>query len=170
MKGRGAEMDKSDHQNLNTELNVVYGYLRKLNISHEDAQDVVQETAYKFLLYYDSIKTPKIRSWLIRVALNYHHDQYRKNKRIKLDLKDEQIDQLSKDLPESILLQNEYSSDIKKVLSKVKPAYRELLLLKYIWELQYDEIADILNMKVGTIKTNLFRARKQFVKLWEEKL
>lgn len=104
---KGIEMNKPDQQKLNTELNVVYRYLRKINISHEDAQDIVQETAYKFLLYYDSIRASKIRSWLIRVAINYHHDQYRKNKRIELGLKDDQIDQLSKDLPENILLHKE---------------------------------------------------------------
>ena len=67
--------DPDQLEELNAELNFVYRYLRKLGITHEDAQDVVQETAYRFLLYYDSIKTPKIRSWLVRVALNYHHDQ-----------------------------------------------------------------------------------------------
>jgi DNA-directed RNA polymerase specialized sigma24 family protein len=57
---------------LNTELNIVYKYLRKVGISHADAEDAVQETAYKYLLYYDSIKASKIRSWLIRVALNFY--------------------------------------------------------------------------------------------------
>ncbi|WP_257348719.1 RNA polymerase sigma factor [Pseudalkalibacillus decolorationis] len=162
-------MNSSDDlKSLNTELNFVYRYLRKLKISHEDAEDIVQETAYKFLQYYDSIRTPKIRSWLIRVAINYHHDQYRKNNRIMLDLREDQLKTLSKDLPEEILLSNEHWSDIEYILSKLKPTYRELLLLKYIWELKYDEISEILDMKVNTIKTSLFRARKQFAKLYRE--
>ncbi|MBM7586036.1 RNA polymerase sigma-70 factor (ECF subfamily) [Bacillus pakistanensis] len=117
---------------LNTEMNFVYRYLRKLGISHEDSQDVVQETAYKFLMYYDSIKTKKIRSWLIRVALNFHHDQYRKNKRIQLGFQDEQIILQSKELPEDVLISNEKWSDIERVLNKLKPQYKELILLKYL--------------------------------------
>ncbi|UOQ92889.1 RNA polymerase sigma factor [Halobacillus shinanisalinarum] len=155
-------------KNLNTELNFIYRYLRKLNVSHEDAEDIAQETAYKFLQYFDSIKTPKIRSWLIRVALNFHHDQYRKTSRVKLDLREDQVRTLSKDLPEEILLSYEQRFEIEDVLAKLQPSYRELLLLKYISELKYEEIADMLDMKIGTVKTSSFRARKQFAKLYEE--
>lgn len=166
---KGVEMNNSDDlRSLNTELNFVYRYLRKLKISHEDAEDIVQETAYKFLQYYDSIRTTKIRSWLIRVAINFHYDQFRKNSRIRLDLREDQVKILSKDLPEEILLSHEHWSEIECILSKLKPKYRELLLLKYKWELKYDEIAKILDLKVNTIKTSLARARKEFAKLYRE--
>ncbi|MCM3178011.1 RNA polymerase sigma factor [Cytobacillus horneckiae] len=160
--------NSDDLRSLNTELNFVYRYLRKLKISHEDAEDIVQETAYKFLQYYDSIRTTKIRSWLIRVAINFHYDQFRKNSRIRLDLREDQVKILSKDLPEEILLSHEHWSEIECILSKLKPKYRELLLLKYKWELKYDEIAKILDLKVNTIKTSLARARKEFAKLYRE--
>ncbi|TRZ39628.1 sigma-70 family RNA polymerase sigma factor [Niallia circulans] len=160
--------NSDDLRSLNSELNVVYRYLRKLKISHEDAEDIVQETAYKFLQYYDSIRNKKIRSWLIRVALNFHYDQTRKNSRVKLDLREDQVKTLSKDLPEEILLSHEKWSEIEYILSKLKPTYRELLLLKYIWELKYDEIAEILDLKANNIKTSLFRARKEFAKLYKE--
>lgn len=71
---------------LNTELNIVYRYLRKLGISQADAEDAVQETAYKYLLYYDSIKASKIRSWLIRVALHFYYDHAENNRDISLIL------------------------------------------------------------------------------------
>ena len=66
--------DINKNNELNSELNIVYRYLRKLGISQADAEDVVQETAYKYLLYYDTIQTSRIRSWLIRVSLNFHYD------------------------------------------------------------------------------------------------
>lgn len=160
--------DPESMEELNTELNIVYRYLRKSGVPHLDAQDIVQETAYKFLLYYDSIQTPKIRSWLIRVALNFHYDQYRKNK--KLDFTETQVEMLSNDLPENILLQKEKWSEIEHILSQLKPQYKELILLKYREDLSYDEISLLLDMKMNTIRTSLYRARKQFTKLYKEAL
>ncbi|WP_077622503.1 RNA polymerase sigma factor [Sediminibacillus massiliensis] len=158
--------DPEQLEQLNKEMNVVYRYLRKMAIPHEDAQDIVQEAAYKFLLYYDSIKTPKIRSWLIRVVLNFHHDQYRKNRRVELGLQEEQVRSFSDALPEDIILSNETLLDIENILNKLKPKYRELIQLKYIWSLKYEDISQLLDMNIGTVKTSLFRARKQFVKLY----
>lgn len=60
-------MEDENYNKLNTELNIVYRYLRKLGISQEDAEDTVQETVYKYLIYSDSIHPKKTRSWLIRV-------------------------------------------------------------------------------------------------------
>ncbi|MED3996344.1 hypothetical protein P4647_17050 [Peribacillus frigoritolerans] len=59
------------------------------------------------------------------MALNFHHDQYRKLKREELNLNQEQIALLSKDLPEEIILQKEQRSEVQKVLLKLKPQYRE---------------------------------------------
>lgn len=165
-EGGNTMNDPDQLEQLNKELNVVFRYLIKLGIAYEDAEDIVQETAYKYLLYYDSIITPKVRSWLIRVALNFHHDQYRKNKRIKIGLEEEQITLLSRDLPEGILLSNEMWSEIERVFKKMKPRYRELILLKYKSNLTYEEISYLLEMKIGTVKTSLFRARNQFVKVY----
>lgn len=167
--GKGAEMIEHDQLKiLNSELNVVYKYLRKHGISHVDSQDIVQETAYKFLLYYDSIKSQNIRGWLIRVALNYHHDQYRKKKRVTLGFNDEQLNLLSKDLPEDLILGNEKKEEIQITLAQLNPQYKELILLKYYWDLKYKEISTLLDMKIENVKTNLHRARNQFIKLYTE--
>ena len=82
------------------------------------------------------------------------------------DLNQEQIALLSKDLPEEIILQKEQRSEVQKVLLKLKPQYREMILLKYQWDLKYEEISKLLDMSIGMVKTNLFRARKQFVKYY----
>lgn len=70
-----------DKDDLNTELNIVYRYLIKKGLPPPDAEDAVQETAYKYLIYSETIRSLGVRSWLIRVALNYYYDQCRKNKR-----------------------------------------------------------------------------------------
>ena len=158
--------DSTQMKELNAELNVVYHYLRKLRISHQDAEDIVQETAYRFLLYHDSQNIVKVRSWLIRVALNLYYDQCRKNKRVQLGVQEEQITVLSKDLPEEILISNENWTEIQEILLQLKPRYKELLLLKYQLCLKYKDISKLLGLSLGVVKMDLYRARKQFVKYY----
>jgi RNA polymerase sigma factor (sigma-70 family) len=153
---------------LNTELNIVYKYLRKLGISQADAEDAVQETAYKYLLYYDSIKASKIRSWLIRVALNFYYDQYRKQRRYKLHLDESVAKLVAADQPEELFLEKERNSQLSFAISKLKPYFKELLLLKYQSGLSYKEIAELLESNINSVRTNLFRARKQLAKIYKE--
>ncbi|MCM3676584.1 RNA polymerase sigma factor [Peribacillus simplex] len=153
---------------LNSELNIVYRYLRKLGISQADAEDVVQETAYKYLLYYDTIQTSKIRSWLIRVSLNFHYDQCRKQRRYDLNLNEGLLETDKKELPEVVFLEKERNREVGYALSKVKPHFQELLLLKYQSGLSYEEISKLLEKPISSIKTNLFRARKQLAKIYKE--
>lgn len=153
---------------LNTELNIVYRYLRKLGISQADAEDAVQETAYKYLLYYDSIKASKIRSWLIRVALNFYYDQCRKQQRYKLDLDANVTKLVAADQPEELFLEKERNNHLSFAISKLKPYFKELLLLKYQSGLSYKEIAELLGSNINSVRTNLFRARKQLAKIYKE--
>ncbi|GHH99449.1 RNA polymerase sigma factor [Neobacillus kokaensis] len=153
---------------LNTELNIVYKYLRKLGISHADAEDAVQETAYKYLLYYDSIKASKIRSWLIRVALNFYYDQCRKQQKYKLDLDANVTKLVAAEQPEEFFLERERNKQLSSAISKLKPHFKELLLLKYQSGLSYKEIAELLESNINSVRTNLFRARKQLAKIYRE--
>ena len=59
---------------LNEILKFVYSYLIKMGASKEDAEDIIQDTAYKFLQYIDSIQMDNIKSWLFRVAVNQYYD------------------------------------------------------------------------------------------------
>ncbi|MEK5392935.1 sigma-70 family RNA polymerase sigma factor [Margalitia sp. FSL K6-0131] len=153
---------------LNSELNIVFRYLRKKGISQEDAEDAVQEAAYRYLLYYDSINIFKIRSWLIRVALNFYYDQCRKHGKIQLELYEELIKADMQDLPEAIFLEKERIKELNQALSQLKPFFQELLLLKYQFGMTYEEISNLLEISVSSIKTNLYRARKKLEKIYKE--
>lgn len=155
-------------EEINSELNMVYRYLLSKGIPYADAEDAVQEAAYRYLRYVDSIKSSNVRNWLIRVSINCYYDQYRKNKKYIFDF-DEAIDQEeSSDLPEMILLAKERKDEFNKLLLRLKPLHAELLLLKYQSNLSYVEISEVLGISISTIKNNLFRARKKFMKLYKE--
>ncbi|PKG23293.1 RNA polymerase sigma factor [Niallia nealsonii] len=153
---------------LNEELNVVYRYLCKVGVPKEDAKDAVQEAAIKYLIHFDSIPLKKIRSWLIRVALNFYYDQYRKQKRIDLDVNLKKVAADFKENPESIYLELEKNNDLKQAIAKLKPDYQEMLFLKYQLALSYEEIGQIVNKSLASVKTNLFRAKKQLAKVYKE--
>ncbi|WP_110114809.1 sigma-70 family RNA polymerase sigma factor [Bacillus sp. CGMCC 1.16541] len=149
---------------LNERLAFVYAYLMKMGASKEDAEDVIQETAYKFLRYMDSIKTTNIQSWLFKVAINQYYDMTRKQTRRKnvwLTFNLEEL--LEENTPEKQLLQSELGKSIQVVLQKLTPKSRELLLLKYSTGLKITEIAQLYDMKEASIKTSLYRARQQFI-------
>ncbi|MGP4109284.1 RNA polymerase sigma factor [Virgibacillus sp. L01] len=160
--------DQNKNEELNNELNIVLRYLVKKGVPHSDAEDAVQETAYKYLRFSDSIRSSKVRSWLVRVALNYYYDQCRKNKKYILNLEGNMEENKADELPELIILAKERREELYRLLSKLKPQFMELLLLKYESELSYEEISKLLGISNSSVKTNMFRARKKLVKLYEE--
>lgn len=91
-----------------------------------------------------------------------------RKKRTKLGFNDEHLKLLSNDLPEDLLLGKEKKEEIQTTLERLNPLYKELILLKYYWDLKYKEISILLDMKIDTVKTNLYRARNQFIKFYKE--
>ncbi|TCT26383.1 RNA polymerase sigma-70 factor (ECF subfamily) [Melghiribacillus thermohalophilus] len=148
------------------QLEQVKKYLMKMGASLQDAEDVIQDTAYKFLTYIDSVDIENVESWLFRVSVNRYYDLCRKKTRRKDVLVTFDFLQLLRDdeTPEKVALQNELKDDISYLLNKLKPKFAEFLLLKYSTGLKLDEIAFLYEMKVNSVKTILHRARKQFIK------
>lgn len=149
---------------LNELLKFVYSYLIKMGASKEDAEDIIQDTAYKFLKYIDSVQIDNVQSWLFRVAINQYYDLYRKKtKHREILLKFNVQEIFEEETPEKVLLQSEIQRDIHEILSELNPKYRQLLLLKYSTGLKIKEIAELYGMKEGSVKTILHRARKEFI-------
>lgn len=148
---------------LNEVLKFVYSYLLKMGASKEDAEDIIQDTAYKFLQYIDSVGISNVQSWLFRVAINQYYDMTRKNSRRREILLFNLQELFEEETPEKLLLQSELEKDIHELLNKLKPEHRQLLLLKYSTGLKINEIADLLGMKEGSVKTILHRARCEFI-------
>ncbi|RAZ73443.1 MULTISPECIES: RNA polymerase sigma factor [Caryophanaceae] len=151
-------------QKLYDYLKIVKNYLMKMGASKEDAEDIVQDTAYKFILYIDSISHKNVEGWLFRVAVNGYYDLYRKRSRRQAIALKFNFQQLFEEFtPEEAVLQNERKEDVDMVLKKLKPKHQQLLLLKYSLDLAIRDIAELYEMKEDSVKTTLYRARKEFV-------
>jgi RNA polymerase sigma-70 factor (ECF subfamily) len=145
----------------------IFRYLVKSGASKSDAEDIVQDTFYKVLLSYQSIHPNKLKSWIFQVAINGYYDFCRKRKR-QAHIPLESLNLVTEELIEERLIRTEKQSQVRKQLYQLTPTYRTVLLLKYVTQLSYKEIANMLDETEEKIKTWLYRARKELKKKLEE--
>ena len=140
----------------------------------EDTLDIAQET---FLKVYRNISSFKgessFSSWLYRVAKNCALDFLRKKKpsSMSLDSTDEDgatidvADTDAKNDPEKTALKNEASAVLYNAMQKLSEEHRQMITLRDINGNTYEEIAGILGLEAGTVKSRLFRAREALRKI-----
>ena len=114
-------------------------------------------------------------TWLYTVARNHCIDYLRKNKlptvsidnmMVTDDGKRNTLNLISKDLnPEQLMEKQQRIAILRQIVDQLKPNYRELVKLRYFKELSYDEIADNLDIPLGTVKAQLHRSREQLFKI-----
>jgi len=132
--------------------------------NYDASLDITQETFFKAWKYLKSYRPDmKFSSWIFKIATNLARDY---NKTCKESLKGEEI------LMEHITLKYEtenYSPDneiyIQSLLQKLDEPYRTAIILRYIRDLNYDEIANIMEVTAGQVKNYLFRGRKYLLNL-----
>ncbi len=142
------------------------------NMQDEEIQDILQEVfikVYKNLNDYD----PKLKfsSWIYRIARNHTISQFRKNSaRPNTTTIDDPDNNLAHNLASDLNIERDIDhilqqETIHKILKQIDPKYREVLILKYLEEKEYQEISDILKKPMGTVASLLNRAKKQFQKV-----
>lgn len=140
----------------------VYNYCLRILKNTHNATDVAQDTFIKVYTHRKSIDPEKnIKTWIFTIATNTAYDLLRGKKRkpeISLDENDETNSNF-----ETYYSKEEEGivSDVEKALGQVNPEYKKVLLLFYQQGFQYQEIADILEMPINTVKTHISRGREQ---------
>jgi len=149
----------------------VYGLLLRMVRVPALAEDLAQETlikAYRAIGTFD--RSRKFSSWLFKIAHNTAIDHLRKNRPPTVPLETtegERLDPLAllavpeSQSPEARARGRDLAEALQEALMTLRPDYREAVLLRFQQGLPYDEIADILDLPLGTVKTHLHRARKQ---------
>lgn len=138
--------------------------------------DIVQDTMIKFYLNKDSYKSfAKFSTWIYTIAGNLAKNELKRRKRRKIySLDDSFDDDESKKLqiedksyfePDRVADSNLKNGIIQKALMKVKPVYREVVVLRDIEEFSYEEISDITGLSIGTVKSRINRGRTQLQRL-----
>ncbi len=147
----------------------IYFMLLKMVNNASDAEDLTIEAfgkAFKNIQQY----TPNyaFSTWLIKIATNNCIDFIRKKKAttVSLDQNDDDADKAPTDImanvldPEESMIKEQKQKMMRDIVSKLKPRYRKLIELRYFKEFSYEEIAEELELPIGTVKAQLFRARE----------
>ena len=146
----------------------LYGTLVHMLGSIHDSRDVAQEA---FLSAYEKLGTfrqeASFYSWLFRIAYNAAVSNRRRQRgpRRSLDdlrerIGDEPRDESTGIDPSSHLQSTETQTQVRDALAQLGPEYRDVIVLKEIEGLQYDEIAELLGCPIGTVRSRIHRARQ----------
>jgi len=163
-------------------LDGLYGAALRLTRNRANAEDLLQET---FLRAWRSFHTfqegTNVRAWLYRILMNAYIDGYRKSSREPETVDQDDIDEFylyskahdSNEYqragnPEELLLANLMDANVVGALESLPETFRTVVLLSDVEGFSYKEIAEMLNIPIGTVMSRLHRARRQLqVKLWD---
>ncbi len=134
---------------------------------YEECADVVQETMIKVFRYKDTYSSvAKFSTWIYTIAGNLARTEYRKQRRRSFfSISDYGDENKQYDIPDESYRPDKMTDSgikeelIQKALLKVKPVYREAVVLRDIQGLSYEEISGILGVNEGTVKSRINRGR-----------
>ncbi|PJA95735.1 MAG: RNA polymerase subunit sigma-24 [Ignavibacteriales bacterium CG_4_9_14_3_um_filter_34_10] len=151
-------------------MNFVYRFVGDKDIS----SDIVQETMIKFYLNKNSYRSfAKFSTWIYTIAGNLAKNELKRRKRrVIFSLSPHDDDEKSIQVADKTFFSPEVQTDsnikndlIQQALLKVKPVYREIVILRDVQGLSYEEIAEISGLSIGTVKSRINRGRSQLQKL-----
>lgn len=141
----------------------LYHYARFLCPRKEDAEDILQEALLRAFQNLAQLRNPNaFTTYMYRIVRNTFYDLTRK-KEGSLPAENPPLPD-----PQDEFEKQELAQKVHRALARLEPEFREPLLL-YIWEeLRYEEIAEVLEVEVGTVKSRLSRAKAKLLKIWSE--
>ncbi|MBZ9752928.1 sigma-70 family RNA polymerase sigma factor [Deinococcus sp. HMF7604] len=149
----------------------MYGYLYRLEGNSEDALDLTQEVFYRA---WRSIRTfrvgERVLPWLYQVARNTQIESHRRKQLQRFSLEQAREDvgfevTSEKRSPVQAAESADAQDRVQRALQKLPAEYREAVVLRFVEDLSYDEIAQIQGVAVGTAKSRVFRAKEQLADL-----
>ena len=153
-------------------LDAAYRLARWLVGNEHDAEDVVQEACLRALRYFRTYSSGNSRAWFLRIVRNTCYDWHRRTRQLPSDVFDEEqhSDTTSTRDPERLMLHAADTALVARALRELPDRFRELLVLRELEELSYQELADVLGIPIGSVMSGLSRARQAFRRALETRL
>ena len=154
-------------------LDQLYGGALRMTRNPQDAEDLVQETYLKAFNAFDSFKPgTNLKAWLYRIMTNAYINTYRKKQRRPIetsteDMTDHQLyttsshDSTGLESAEVAALKGMPNSRISEAFDELNEDYRMVVYMADVEEMAYKEIAEALDIPLGTVMSRLHRGRKQ---------
>ena len=152
----------------------------RMTKNESDSEDLVQETMLKAYRFFDRFERgSNIKAWLFKIMTNIFINNYRQKSRKPSSVSYEDIDdnflyhQLENSKskvadPEEVLFAKLIDGDVREAIDELPEDFRMVVVLAFLEEFSYEEIAEIADIQLGTVKSRLHRARKLLQKsLWK---
>jgi RNA polymerase sigma-70 factor (ECF subfamily) len=140
----------------------VYRLALRLTGNRHDAEDLTQEVFVRVFRSLDTYQPGTFEGWIHRITTNLFLDHARRKQRIRFDaLSDDRAERLHSELPapETAYADQTFDDDIERALATLPPEFRVAVVLCDVEGLSYDEIAQILDAKLGTVRSRIHRGR-----------
>jgi len=152
-------------------MDALYRTALRMTKNVGDAEDLVQEALVKAYRFWDKFETgSNCRAWLFKIMTNVFINEYRSKSRSPMSVNVDDIDdnylygQLAAnsdgDNPEKELFAKMLDDDVKKAIDELPEDFRIVVVLSFIEGFSYQEIAEIADLQLGTVKSRLHRGRK----------
>lgn len=136
--------------------------------NEQDALDAAQESLIRIYTRIDSYEEKaKFKTWVQRIVTNICIDKFRRNKpTVSMDEHDFGFQ--DKQDVEQLVLSSYMAQDIQDAINQLPEHHKTVIVLRYIQDFSYNEIAECLNLPLNTVKSYLFRARQQLQTMLQE--
>ena len=140
----------------------VYRLAYRLTGNRHDAEDLTQEVFVGVFRSLSTYQPGTFEGWIHRITTNLFLDQARRKQRIRFDaLSDERAARLTSaaPTPDLAFTDQRFDDDIERALATLPPDFRAAVVLCDVEGLSYEEIAEILDAKLGTVRSRIHRGR-----------
>jgi RNA polymerase sigma-70 factor (ECF subfamily) len=162
-------------------LDPLYGAALRMTRNPADAEDLVQETMLRAYRSFDRFQAgTNLKAWLFRILTNAYINVYRKRQREPQKVSSEQVEDFDlyqelhnhdsqfDETPETIVLDSLVDSDILEAIDDLPEQFRLAVVLSDIEGFSYAEMAEIMDVPMGTVMSRLHRGRKALQRrLWD---
>jgi RNA polymerase sigma-70 factor (ECF subfamily) len=149
-------------------LDAAYNLARWLVRNPQDAEDLVQESYLRAFKFFSGFQGGDARAWLLKIVRNTSYTWLEKNKPMaQAEEFDEKIHVVESAVPdaESVIMQSVESRMLREALDELPVNFREVLILRELEGLSYKEIADVIDVPIGTVMSSLARGRERLREL-----
>jgi RNA polymerase sigma-70 factor, ECF subfamily len=165
------EKRKSFEREALPHMDALYRTALRMTKNESDAEDLVQEAFAKAYRFWDKFEPgSNCRAWLFKIMTNIFINEYRSKSRAPVAVNVDDIDdnflygQLAQtgreDNPEQHLFAKVFDADVKKAIEELPDDFRLVVILSFLEGFSYQEIAEIADLQLGTVKSRLHRGRK----------
>lgn len=151
-------------------MSAMYNFAMRLTRNPDDAADLVQDSMLKGFRFFDSFdKGTNCKAWLFRILKNTHINRYRQESKapetVEYDVVEEFYDTIKDSSVETSTLERKIfdetlDDELSTALDNLPEMFRTVVVMCDIEELTYEEIAELLDCPIGTVRSRLHRARK----------